>query len=73
MTKQQTTHADPAGFSIESWCKSVEVSRAWYYLLTPEDRPASVQILKRRIITESPQAWLQRMRAKQKVAIPEAA
>ena len=40
------------------------MSRAWFYTLAEDCRPESVMVGRRVIITESPAAWLARMKAR---------
>lgn len=61
-----------AGWSINDWCKSVDLARATLYTLPPTLQPSSVKIGKRRIITEQPADFLKRL-ATQSAALTEAA
>jgi hypothetical protein len=53
--------AQRAGWSVREWCASAAISDALYYKLEPQQRPASVKIGAKRIITETPAAWLARV------------
>lgn len=49
------------GYRPASWARSVGISRSGYYALSPDMRPRSVTVGRRRIITESPADWLVRI------------
>jgi hypothetical protein len=53
--------AAQAGFSIPEWVAAVGISRAGFYVLQPEIKPAIVRIGKRCLIIEAPDAWLRRV------------
>ena len=55
---------EAAGFAISDWCESTDISRALYYTLPPEQQPESVKVGRRRIIIESPDAYLRRIAAR---------
>ena len=57
-----------AGWPLAPWCRATGISRALLYRLPPEQQPFSVKVRKRRIIYESPIAWLRRMAVRQKAA-----
>ena len=57
-----------AGWPPGTWCRDASISRALYYRLPPNQQPHSVKIGKRRVIRESPAAWLARMAAEQEAA-----
>ena len=50
-----------AGWSVRDWCNDAAVSDALFYKLAPDQRPSSVKVGGKRIVTESPAAWLARM------------
>lgn len=55
------TATDRAGFhSIAEWCRAAGISRATYYQLPAEAKPAHVGIGHRVVISETPAAWLAR-------------
>ena len=58
----------PAGWAIRPWCEETGFSRATFYNLPHHLQPHSVKILTRRIIKESPQEYLARIRALQEAA-----
>lgn len=70
MTQPATT-TDKAGFSIGEWCPAAGISRATYYALPDEAKPAHVYIGARPVITEAPAAWLARARQGGGVTIPK--
>jgi hypothetical protein len=65
--------ATQAGFSILEWAASVGISRAGFYVLPPEIKPAMVSVGKRRIVIEAPTAWLQRVAEMQRTTTAKAA
>lgn len=65
---QEPAKPEQAGFSVPGWCNSVGICRAGYYTLPEKIKPASVRIGGRRIISESPKAWLDRVASMQKEA-----
>lgn len=54
-------NAEPAGWLARDWCAGVSISRASLYRLSTEQQPHSVKVGSRRIIRESPSAWLERI------------
>ena len=60
-----------SGFSIAEWCPAVGISRATFYALPAEAKPAHVYIGARPVITESGPAWLARMAQSGGVKIPK--
>ena len=68
MSKLASNAADRAGWDIATWCPAAGISRAFHYNLPPDQQPHRVKIGKRRIIRESPAAWLARMAAAQEAA-----
>jgi hypothetical protein len=54
--------AGQAGWPIQQWCADVGISRPAFYTIPAEAKPASVKIGSKTLITESPAAWLERMR-----------
>jgi hypothetical protein len=63
-------YAEPeqAGFAIPSWCRAVGIGVSSFYQLGAELRPASVKVGDRRLVIESPQAYLQRIASQQQQA-----
>ena len=53
--------AERAGFRVRDWCALTSISRASYYALPAEKQPRSITFGRRRIIVESPAAWLERV------------
>lgn len=51
------------GWSVKRFCDEADISDALFYKLDPDQRPASVKVGGKRIVTESPAAWLARMGA----------
>lgn len=60
-----------AGFAIAEWCQAAGISRATFYALPSELRPALVYIGARPVITESPAEWLERARQGGGITIPK--
>ncbi len=56
---------EPAGRSVEDFARVAGSSRAAIYRLPPEMQPHSVKLGRRRIITEAPREWLQRIAQQQ--------
>jgi hypothetical protein len=54
--------AGKAGWEIPEWCAGAGMARPTYYTLPAEARPAMVNIGRKVVITESPAAWLERVR-----------
>lgn len=54
-----------AGYSIPDWCAAVGISRASFYNLPSELQPKSVKLGRRHIVTEKPEAYLERVSAAQ--------
>lgn len=52
-----------ASWDIDTWCAAVGVSRPTYYRLAP--RPRSVKLGRRRLVTEAPASYLERVAALQ--------
>ena len=67
---QPDTNPSKAGFSIAEWCPAAGISRACYYSLPDESKPARVYIGTRAVIKELPAAWLARMEQAGGVKIP---
>jgi len=65
-TNKPTLSVPQAGYPVAAWCKAVNISRATFYTLPPESQPKSVKLGKRRIIIESPEDFLARIKAEQK-------
>ena len=57
-----------AGWHVDPWCRSAGVSRVTVYTLPPDQRPESIKIGRRRLIIESPDAWLRRVGVRDEVA-----
>ena len=53
--------AERAGYRLRDWCSFVSIARSTFYTLPPEKQPKSVSVGRRRIIVESPVAWLARV------------
>lgn len=62
---QVNSEAKRAGYHLKPWCKSTGICPATFYNLPDEQRPQSVLIARRRIIIESPEAYLQRMASRE--------
>ena len=52
---------EQAGWHLSAWCRAVNLSRATYYNIPEEMKPASVKIGDRRLIIESPANYLARI------------
>lgn len=50
-----------AGWEVAEWCPNVPIAESSYYALSPDVAPRSVKIGRKRVITESPAAWLTRI------------
>jgi hypothetical protein len=61
---KSTVSSTQAGRSMETFAHEVDLHRATLYALPEELQPESVKIGRRRIIIESPEAWLKRMQAR---------
>ena len=59
---------NPAGFRPRQWSAGAGMCLASYYNLPPEHQPFSVKVGNKRIIRESPEAWLERMAKSQEAA-----
>jgi len=57
-----------AGWSVKDWCSATGFGVTKFYDLGEEEAPASIRIGARRIITEAPRAWLERMARQQQQA-----
>jgi hypothetical protein len=53
-----------AGWPLKRWCAEVGISVPTYHNIEPKDRPDSVLVGSKRIIIESPLAWLKRITAR---------
>lgn len=62
-----------AGWRPKEWCALTGIGLTSLYGLPSEAAPESVKIGAARVITESPAAWLARMRERQGTVLPEAA
>ena len=51
----------PVGHRVGAFVRAVGISRSGLYALPADQRPRSVAIGRRRIITEAPAAWLARV------------
>jgi len=67
----QPAATDKAGFSIAEWCLTAGISRATFYALPPEAKPAHVYIGTRPVITEPAGEWLARVRQGGGITIPK--
>jgi hypothetical protein len=61
MTKE--TEMQQEAFRVAAWCRAVQISRSGFYALPEELKPRSIVLGRRRLITESPRAWLERISA----------
>lgn len=61
--KQVTESIEQAGYAPAAWCQAASISRAKLYQLPPDMQPHSVKLGRRRIITESPRQFLDRIAA----------
>lgn len=52
-----------AGWRLSQYCEATGLSRSYIYALSKEQQPRSIKIGKRRVITEAPADWLQRIGA----------
>ena len=52
------------GWAVKRFCDEADISLAMFYKLGPHQRPASVKVGSKRVVIESPAAWLSRMGAK---------
>lgn len=68
---QPVATANKAGFSIAEWCLAAGISRATFYALPTEGKPAHVYIGARPVITEAPAAWLERAQRGGGITIPK--
>lgn len=57
----RTTQGSTGGWDIPGWCEGARIKPPTYHTLTPECKPHSTTIGKRRVIYESPLDWLARM------------
>jgi hypothetical protein len=51
------------GWAVKRFCDEADISLAMFYKLGPHQRPASVKVGSKRVVIESPAAWLSRMGA----------
>ena len=65
--------SNKAGFTVEEWCDAVTISRSAFYMLADNLRPAQVKVGHRRIIVESPDAYLRRLAGLQDHIAPKEA
>jgi hypothetical protein len=49
---------EQAGYTISEWCEKVGISRTAEWQLPADEKPRSVHVGRRRIVTESPRDWL---------------
>ena len=61
MKHQNIAPIEQAGFTTLAWCQALSISRAKLYQLPGEFQPRSLVLGRRRIITESPREYLQRI------------
>lgn len=60
-----------AGFSIAEWCLAAGISRATFYALPPEAKPAHVYIGAKPVINEPAGEWLARAQKGGGITIPK--
>src|SRR5437879_13334783 len=48
------------GWAVKRFCDEADISLAMFYKLGPHQRPASVKVGSKRVVIESPAAWLSR-------------
>ena len=63
MIKQNVVTIEQAGYAPSAWCQSASISRAKLYQLPADLQPRSVKLGRRRIITEAPRDYLERIAA----------
>ena len=63
MSIQKVANIEQAGYAPSAWCQSASISRAKLYQLPAELQPRSVKLGRRRIITEAPREYLERLAA----------
>jgi len=71
--EQQTEHTasvQRAGWDLADWCTAVGIARPTFYTIPEAQRPSSVKIGTRRIITEAPADYLRRVTVAGGVVIP---
>lgn len=56
-------NGEQVGFAPAAWCQATSISRAKLYQLPAELQPSSVKLGRRRIITEGPREYLDRIGA----------
>lgn len=52
---------DRAGYRLRDWCSQTSIARSTFYTLPVDKQPKSITFGRRRIIVESPSAWLARV------------
>lgn len=57
----KVSRLDRAGWSVRDWCAATSISRSSLYGLPNRLQPLSVKFGRRRIVTEAPASWLQRV------------
>ena len=68
--KQKPPALPVAGFHVDPWCRAAGISRPTYYSLPEAAKPRSVKVGDRRLILETPAAWLERIEQAGGVTIP---
>lgn len=53
--------SERAGWRVRDWCANSSISRSYLYALPANLQPRSITFGRRRIIVESPEAWLARV------------
>lgn len=61
-------NGSPLSWNVKEWCASIGVSHGTFYNLPAELRPESVKLRERRLIIESPGAYLKRISESQRQA-----
>lgn len=55
------------GWKLSSYCKLISITPQFYHTLPEDLRPRSVKLGKRRIISEHPREYLERLAASQRI------
>jgi hypothetical protein len=61
--KPASTIAEIRSWAVKRFCDEADISLAMFYKLEPHQRPTSVKVGSKRVVIESPAAWLSRMGA----------
>jgi len=64
MDKAIKRAAEPDVWTLSEWTAATRISRAMFYVISEELRPAHTRIGRRVLVTEAPRAWLERMAAR---------